>query len=212
MIIFFFTRNINLFGEQFYKNVKEVKNLNDINVLVNKNNRLPKNFKPDDLVVLSLECANENKFLRKEAANHFEKMCQEAKKQGYKIIAVSSYRSYFYQQELYHYYVDHMGEKKALKSSAKPGYSEHQTGLAIDIMGSTGTYNEFEDTKEFHWMKQNAYKYGFILRYPNGKEHITGFKYEPWHYRYVGEELASYLYEKNLTLEEYYKKELEIIS
>ena len=208
MILFFFTRNINLFGEKFYKNIKDVKNPYHIDTLVNKNNRLEKNFKPNDLIKLDLTCANENKFLREEAAANFEKMCYEAKKEGYQIVAVSGYRSYFYQQELYHYYVEHMGEEKALKASAKPGHSEHQTGLAVDVIGSFGTYNEFEDTKEFTWMKENAYKYGFILRYPKGKEIITGFKYEPWHYRYVGTEVAKYLYEKQLTLEEYYKKDL----
>ena len=206
MILFFFIRNINLFGEKFYKNIKNVQNPDHIDTLVNKNNRLQKNFKPSDLVKLDLSCANENKFLKEEAAIKFEKMCHDAKREGYKIIAVSGYRSYFYQQELYNYYVEHMGEKKALKASAKPGHSEHQTGLAVDITGSIGTYNEFEETDEFKWMNENAYKYGFILRYPKGKENITGFKYEPWHYRYVGIKLATYLYEQQWTLEEYYKK------
>ena len=101
LIIFFFTRNINLFGNHFYKNIKKVKNPDSIDVLVNKNHQLDKNYIPNDLVKLSLICANEDKFLRQEAALNFEEMCLEARKQGYKIIAVSSYRSYFYQEELY---------------------------------------------------------------------------------------------------------------
>ena len=206
LIIFFFTRNINLFGNHFYKNIKKVKNPDSIDVLVNKNHQLDKNYIPNDLVKLSLICANEDKFLRQEAALNFEEMCLEARKQGYKIIAVSSYRSYFYQEELYNYYVRTLGEKKALEASAKPGHSEHQTGLVIDIEGSIGKYSEFETTEEFIWMKENAYKYGFILRYPKNKKNITGFKYEPWHYRYVGKDVAKIIHENNITLEEYHKR------
>ncbi len=206
LIIFFFTRNINLFGNHFYKNIKKVKNPDSIDVLVNKNHQLDKNYIPNDLVKLSLICANEDKFLRQEAALNFEEMCLEARKQGYKIIAVSSYRSYFYQEELYNYYVRTLGEKKALEASAKPGHSEHQTGLVIDIEGSIGKYSDFETTEEFIWMKENAYKYGFILRYPKNKKNITGFKYEPWHYRYVGKDVAKIIHENNITLEEYHKR------
>ncbi len=206
LIIFFFTRNINLFGNHFYKNIKKVKNPDSIDVLINKNHQLDKNYIPNDLVKLSLICANEDKFLRQEAALNFEEMCLEARKQGYKIIAVSSYRSYFYQEELYNYYVRTLGEKKALEASAKPGHSEHQTGLVIDIEGSIGKYSDFETTEEFIWMKENAYKYGFILRYPKNKKNITGFKYEPWHYRYVGKDVAKIIHENNITLEEYHKR------
>ena len=200
LIIFFFTRNINLFGNHFYKNIKKVKNPDSIDVLVNKNHQLDKNYIPNDLVKLSLICANEDKFLRQEAALNFEEMCLEARKQGDKIIAVSSYRSYFYQEELYNYYVRTLGE------SAKPGHSEHQTGLVIDIEGSIGKYSDFETTEEFIWMKENAYRYGFILRYPKNKKNITGFKYEPWHYRYVGKDVAKIIHENNITLEEYHKR------
>ena len=98
------------------------------------------------------------------------------------------------------------GENYALKCSAKAGHSEHQTGLSVDVMGSNNDYDQFEKSKEFDWMKNNSYKYGFILRYPKGKEYITGFKYEPWHYRYVGKDIASIIYTEGITLEEYYKK------
>ena len=91
----------------------------------------------------------------------------------------------------------------ALTCSAKPGHSEHQTGLAVDVEGENKDYDNFEDTKEFIWMKNNAHRFGFILRYPKGKEHITGFKYEPWHYRYVGIETATKIFKQNITLEEY---------
>ena len=90
-------------------------------------------------------------------------------------------------------------------ASARAGHSEHQTGLAVDVADISYDYDNFENTKEFKWMKKNCYKYGFILRYPKAQFHITGFKYEPWHYRYVGKDTAFYLYKKNITLEEYKK-------
>lgn len=203
MILFFYTKNINLFGNKFYKHIKDVENPDKIDVLVNKNNRLSKKYKPQDLEKLDLKYSNKDKFLRKEAKKQFEKLSKKANKDGLSIIAVSTYRSYYYQKELYEYYVKNKGKKYADKSSARPGHSEHQTGLAVDVMGSNGDYNHFEESKEFDWMSRNAHKYGFILRYPKNKEHITGFKYEPWHYRYVGKNLATYLYQNNLTLEEY---------
>jgi len=98
------------------------------------------------------------------------------------------------------------GQEYADLASARPGHSEHQTGLAIDIMGSNEDYNKFEESVEFEWMKNNAHLYGFILRYPKGKENITGFKYEPWHYRYIGKKVATIIYNENITLEEYLKK------
>ena len=90
--------------------------------------------------------------------------------------------------------------------SARPGYSEHQTGLVIDIDNYNDDYENFDKTKEFEWMNNNSYKYGFILRYPKGKTDITGYDYESWHYRYVGKEIAKYIYENNITFDEYYAK------
>lgn len=184
---------------------KEIINTNHLDILVNKKHYLNKFYKPYDLVDINNKYSYEGKKLRKEASIAFEKLAYDASLKGYKIIAVSAFRDYFYQKKLYNAYVDQMGKKKASKTSAKPGFSEHQTGLAIDVMGSNNDYNLFEKAKEFKWMKKNSYKYGFILRYPKGKENITGFKYEPWHYRYVGIKLAKYLYKNNLTLEEYKK-------
>lgn len=190
---------------KFYKNIKDIKNPNDKLVLVNKNNKLKNDFIPDDLIKLDLKYSNEEKYLKKEAALSFYKLSEDAKKKGYRIIVVSAYRSYTYQEKLFDYYVKEKGLNYALNCSAKPGHSEHQTGLAIDVEGSNFDYDLFEQSIEFDWMKKNAYKYGFILRYPKGKEHITGFKYEPWHYRYVGEKVAKYIYENNLTFEEYFE-------
>lgn len=192
--------------KKFYKNIELIKNPDDILTLVNKNNKLPAIYTPNNLVEIPTSMSYNGKFVRFEVLDSFKKLWLEAKKKGYKITIVSAYRDYDYQDKLFQYYVKEKGLKYALKCSAKPGHSEHQTGLAIDVMGSNGDYNLFEESKEFNWMKNNAYKYGFILRYPKGKEKITGFKYEPWHYRYVGTNVSTYLYENNLTLEEYFSK------
>ncbi|MDD3453088.1 MAG: M15 family metallopeptidase [Bacilli bacterium] len=189
----------------FYRNIKNIVNPNIINVLVNKENKLSKNFIPSELFKLPIDVSYENKFLKKEAAINFIKLSRYAKKKNFYIVAVSTYRDYKYQKKLYEKYVLNKGQTYADLCSARPGHSEHQTGLAVDVMGSNYDYNKFNQTKEFKWMKKNAYKYGFILRYPKNKEYITGFKYEPWHYRYVGKILAKYLYKNNLTLEEFYK-------
>lgn len=209
LIVIFYTKDLNLFGERFYKNIKDIDNPENILVLVNKNNKLDSSYVPSDLEKISLEYATDDKYLRKEAKEYFEKLSHDAKKLGYKIIAVSAYRDYDYQNNLFEGYKLEKGLEYALQCSARPGHSEHQTGLAVDVMGSNNDYDEFEKSIEFSWMKENAHKYGFILRYPKGKENITGFKYEPWHYRYVGLITATRIFKENITLEEYYNKYLK---
>lgn len=189
--------------DEFYVNIKEIDAPSTITVLVNKNNVLPKDYIPSDLRLINNRYALDNKYLREEAAINFENLSADASVLGYKIIATSAYRDYEYQGKLFNEYTETKGLDYALVCSAKPGHSEHQTGLALDVMGSNEDYDEFEKSIEFNWMRENAHKYGFILRYPKGKEHITGFKYEPWHYRYIGVEHAKKIYEENLTLEEY---------
>lgn len=202
LILLFFLKDVN-FKNMFYKNIKTIENPNKLLVLVNKNNKLDKNYVPNDLEEINVKYSNEGKFLRKDAKEAFETLSSDASKLGYKVIAVSAYRNYEYQDKLFNYYTEKYGIEYALGCSAKPGHSEHQTGLAVDVMGSNNSYDDFEFSDEFEWMRDNAYKYGFILRYPKGKENITGFKYEPWHYRYVGKEVAKIIYEKNIVLEEY---------
>ena len=127
--------------------------------------------------------------------------------EGLDLIAFSTYRSYDYQVELYQRYVDEYGQEAADRFSARPGYSEHQTGLGFDI-GEVGqeihwASESFEDTEAGKWLSENAHNFGFILRYPPNKEHITGYQYEPWHFRYLGVDLATKVYNSELTLEEY---------
>ena len=138
-----------------------------------------------------------------EAANAFESLSKNASKENYKIIAMSTYRSYEYQVDLYNKYVKSDGKDAADTYSGRPGNSEHQTGLAVDVYNQTETYTNFEKTEEYDWMQENAYKYGFILRFPKGKENETGYEFESWHYRYVGKDIAKYIHKHNITLEEY---------
>ena len=143
-----------------------------------------------------------NGSLNKEATKYFRKMVDDAKKGDIKLWSVSAYRSYTTQRNIYNRYVKKDGVKKADTYSARPGHSEHSTGLAVDI-NTASSSRHFENTKEYKWLKENSYKYGFIERYLKGKEFITGYKYEPWHFRYFGEEVATKLYELNITYEEY---------
>ena len=188
----------------FYKDIHYTR-IKSYDFLVNKNNKLPSNYIPNDLEPINIKYSLENKYLRHTARIAFEKMAKQAKKKGFNIIAVSTYRSYDYQKKLYNDYVKNKGFYYADMASARAGHSEHQTGLAVDVADNSYDYDNFENTKEFIWMIKNAYKYGFILRYPKAKFHITGFKYEPWHYRYVGKKNAKNIYKNNLTLEEYKK-------
>lgn len=188
----------------FYKDIHYTR-IKDYDFLVNKNNKLPSTYIPSDLEPINESYSLKDKYLRHEAKIAFEKMAKQAKKEGYNVIAVSTYRDYNYQEKLYNNYVKNKGFYYADMASARAGHSEHQTGLAVDVADISYDYDNFENTKEFKWMKKNCYKYGFILRYPKAQFHITGFKYEPWHYRYVGKDTAFYLYKKNITLEEYKK-------
>ena len=188
----------------FYDNIKNAKIMN-YDFLVNKNYKLDKAYVPEDLENISLEFACKDKKLRHDAKLAFEKMAKDAKKEGNNIIAVSAFRNYEYQEKLYNNYTKKYGKYYSALASAKAGHSEHQTGLSVDVADISLDYDNFENTKEFKWMINNSYKYGFILRYPKASFHITGFKYEPWHYRYVGENVAKFIYEKGITLEDYKK-------
>ncbi|MDE6834688.1 MAG: D-alanyl-D-alanine carboxypeptidase family protein, partial [Ruminococcus sp.] len=130
----------------------------------------------------------------------FGELSSSASKEGLNIYMSSGYRSYDYQNTLYNNYVSWHGKVSADTFSARPGHSEHQTGLAIDVNDIS---DSFANTPEAVWLAQHAHEYGFIIRYPKGKENITGYQYEPWHIRYLGVETATAVYNSGLTLEEY---------
>ena len=190
----------------YYTNTKPSTNLNTELILVNKYNYVTENYVPENLQPLNTSYARSGMQLVDIAKEAFESMSDDAKKEGMNIIAMSSYRSYDYQVNLYNNYVKTDGKEAADTYSARPGYSEHQTGLAVDVYNLELPYTSFEETEEFNWMQENAYKYGFILRFPKDKVDITGYQYEAWHYRYVGKEVAKYIHNHNMTLEEYIAK------
>ena len=153
-------------------------------LLVNKKYSLPSDYNPG---------------VNNTAKNAFNTLQEDAKKAGFNIPILSSFRSYNYQTNLYNRYVSRDGESVADTYSAKPGHSEHQTGLAFDVGEISDDYG---NTPSGIWLKNNCIKYGFILRYPQGKESITGYKYEPWHIRYIGSASIDIM-SQGLTLEEY---------
>lgn len=195
--------------QEYYTNTKESKYLNKPNILVNKYNYLTENYIPENLEDLDTNYSRSGMMLVNYAKTAFEQMAKDAKKEGYTIIAMSSYRSYKYQTNLYNKYADTDGVEVADTYSGRPGFSEHQTGLAVDIYNGKTTYTNFEETEEFIWMQDNAYKYGFILRFPKDKTKQTGYDYESWHYRYVGKDIAKYIKKHNLCYEEYYVQKIE---
>lgn len=144
--------------------------------------------------------ADYNPGLDATAKSQFDVLAADAKKEGLNIYLSSGFRTYQYQEKIYNNYVALYGQATADSFSARPGYSEHQTGLAIDV---NSIDDSFAATEEAKWLEANAHKYGFIIRYPKGKENITGYKYESWHIRYLGVETATAVYNSGLTLEEY---------
>lgn len=185
---------------------------NQYTILINKDHKLEKDYIPSDLIEIDVDFYNSNierKYMRKDVAIQLKKMFDDAKKENVHLVAISGYRSYESQIDVYRYNINTYGEQYANTVSAKPGESEHQTGLAMDVSSKSINYqliNEFSDTPEGIWLKNNCHKYGFIIRYPENKEEITGYIYESWHIRYVGIYAANYIYNKNITLEEYKKQ------
>ena len=178
-------------------------------MIVNKYHSVTSDYDPGELTTLSLDYSRDGDAkLVPEVADAFIKMADEAKKDGLILKARSAYRSYQDQQNLWNSYSKTYSKERLYALVAKPGFSEHQTGLALDIMSSNGQ-KLFITTKEYLWLKDNCYKYGFIHRYPDGKSDITGYDIESWHYRYVGVEAATKMHDEGLTFEEYYMYYLE---
>lgn len=190
---------------EFYTNVKDTDITKGNLMLVNKYYKLSNDYKSSNLVPMDSKYTYSSAQLDKTTYDAFVKLANDALKKGLVIKNKSAYRSYDTQNYIYNDYKNKNGLVWADSYSARASYSEHQTGLALDVGASANSdLGGFEYTDEFKWMKENAHKYGFILRYPKDKEYITGYNYEPWHYRYVGTEVATKIYELNITYEEYY--------
>lgn len=162
----------------------EITYINGI-LVVNKTYSLPADYAPG---------------VDSQAQQAFNEMAAGAANDGISLYVVSGYRSYYYQQQLYNNYVYYRGVTETDRFSARPGHSEHQTGLAFDVNNASSS---FENTPEAKWLEEHCVEYGFIIRYPQGKESVTGFKYEPWHVRYLGKENAQAVHDSGLCLEEY---------
>ena len=197
--------NIGL-DNDYYTNVIDITNQDDLLVLVNKYHKLSNDYAPSDLETINskYQWLGRSNQLRHDAKIAFEEMCEAATKDNIYIYAGSGYRSYATQKSLYNRYVNQDGFAAAETYSARASYSEHQTGLAMDIANKSGFISKGD--KEYEWLVNNSYKYGFILRYPEGKEKITGYMYEEWHYRYLGKDVAKDVYDSKLTYDEYLAK------
>lgn len=174
-------------------------------MLVNKFYQLEENYERDDLVSIPLQYSYTGNKAAKEVVDKYIEMHKKVKEElGVTLMVNSSYRSYQEQDEIYRQFKG-KGQEYADSYAARPGFSEHQTGLAIDITSiSNPTSNAFKNSEEYRWLKDNCYKYGFILRFPEKKENITGYSTESWHFRYVGEKVATQIKEEGITFDEYY--------
>ncbi len=205
--------NIGL-DREFYTEVTRIRIPDKISVLVNKYRQLPLDYIPTDLERICPDFADGELMLRREARIAFEAMCLGALREKIVLRAISTFRSYSYQNQVYYRnWLPTISleqyQKERDKVSARAGFSEHQTGLAVDINELEQT---FEITPESQWLVENACQYGFLLRYPKGKEWITGYDFEPWHYRYMGKELAEKVFLSRLTYDEYYARNLETLN
>jgi D-alanyl-D-alanine carboxypeptidase len=187
----------------FYEDIKPAENIYSLYVLVNKTYKLPDDFKPELIKLSDSLCVpgKGEQHLRKEASEAFTKMSEDAKKEGLNIQAYGTYRSISVQNDIWNNAIKSGRTREDVDSlNARGGHSEHHTGLAVDVIRNNYSV---ADTPEYAWYKDKAHEYGFIVRYPEGKEHITGYKHEPWHLRYVGPEIAMRVYESGLTYEEF---------
>lgn len=196
--------NMNL-DRPFYDEATMAPALNQgsLMVLCNKYYFIPEDYKIDQLVSVPERLhAKDSKvyLLDNRALEAYEEMENAASSEGVALTIVSAHRTHDFQANLYDRYVSRNGKAEADTFSARPGYSEHETGLAVDL---NQVDTAFEDTKAFAWLAENAHLYGFILRYPKGAENLTGYMYEPWHYRFVGKEVATQIKEEGITFDAY---------
>ena len=179
-------------------------------LIVNKFYHLSEEYSPEDIVNISNKYAYDGNRMRQDAYEAFKSLWNDAYNDGIKFVINSSYREYDKQLKIYEDYKNWYGQAKADSQAARPGYSEHQTGLAIDVFSTDNKLTgSFQESDGYKWLKDNAYKYGFIERYPEGKQYLTGYEFESWHWRYVGKDAASVIQKENITYDEYYAYYIE---
>ena len=194
---------------EFYKDTQETDTSKDILVLVNKYKVLTEDYEVNDLKKIPAEYSYGEVEARKECYNAYLKMAKAAKKDGISLIVTSGYRTYARQEEIYMEMRNSQGKRYADAYAARPGSSEHETGLALDVFTYSATTENFEKTETYKWLNKNAHKYGFIRRYEEGKADITGYSPESWHFRYLGVDTATKVKNAGITYEEYYAYYIE---
>ncbi len=188
----------------WYDDIKETDVSKDKLMLVNKFNGLNETYEPEGLILIPSRYAYEGKYISESIYNSLIEMIDAAKEEGYTLVVSQGYRNYTDQKEAYDNYKSYHTLEEADNYAARAGHSEYQTGLSLLIKPYNKVVDDVSSSLENTWLLNNAYKYGFILRYPEGKEYITGFTYDPWRFRYVGETAANNIYENNITFDEYY--------
>jgi D-alanyl-D-alanine carboxypeptidase len=208
--VWYITGNVSIFNFNAKDNLlnSTAANGKEKILLVNEKHGLNGNYVPEGLSIPNIPFSNgaedEEKHVAEIIVKPLEELVKAAKKDDITLLGNSGYRSYKSQKNVYDDRVKSQGKKLAEAYVAKPGFSEHQTGLCIDITNKKG--NLTKDSIEADWLEKNCHKFGFIIRYPYGKKSLTGIEYEPWHIRYVGKEAAKYIHDKGITLEEYLQK------
>ena len=195
--------NANTYKDHYTDIVKTDTSLNEL-LIVNKYYQLSSDYEPEDLIEVPTMYAYSGIKLSNVAYEAFKELFNAAKSEGYTIVINSGYRSYDSQEAVYNRNKNNYGTTYADNFVARPGHSEHQTGLAVDVADYENSSEDFEKTEAYQWMLDNAHKYGFILRYPKDKEDITGYSFESWHYRYVGVDIATKIHSLDITYDEYY--------
>ncbi len=201
---------VNVNGDKKYSDdIKSADVSKGILTLVNKYYALNEKYSPKELVNVGLQYSYSGNKLLKEAYDAYILLYNDAKKLDYNILVSTSYRDYNSLEKTYNKEKNDKGTEEADKNYARPGHSEHQLGLSINVDLYKKEYDEFENTDEYKWLLDNSYKYGFILRYPKDKQNITGYSFEPEHFRYVGIEVAKYIQNNKITFDEYYTYYIE---
>lgn len=194
-------------NKEWYSDIKETDSQENELMLVNKFYKLPDDFEPKDIMNVPASYAYAGMYISELIYEDLVSLILDAKESGYTLVVEEGYRSFVDQKEIYEEYKSSYSEEYADEIAARAGHSEYQTGLSIEIVPYNKVIeeNELENNEEYNWLLNNAYKYGFIMRYPKGKEHITGFSYNPWRYRYVGRIASKIIHDENITFDEYYE-------
>lgn len=190
---------------KYFDEARDITDTNKFPLIVNKTNKLPDDFVPENLTKLP-----SGRMVTNDTLGAFNKMKSAASASGLSIDETSAYRSIDKQVSIYNGYLKKDDIEVVDTYSARPGFSEHHLGTVIDLIGGGRPMTRFGETQEYQWVKENAYKYGFIQRYKENSQHITGYMAEEWHITYVGEEIATYMHNNKIdTLEEYLGRNIQ---